>query len=291
MTLEAQRVSSNQLRHIGAATVLLDVGGLRIVTDPVLDQAGSSYSLGRSRLAGELRYTNLLGPANPEALPEVADVVLLSHDHHRDNLDRAGLELARRARLVLTTVSGARRLRAKGLGNVHGLATWSTYEAGGVIFTGTPARHARLGANWLAGDVTGFVIQSASLSRPVYVTGDTLWYRGTREVAARFSVGTLLAHVGAGRFGGPLLRRWLRFSMNAREAVAMASAFPSAQLVPIHYEGWSHFSEGRRELEAAFAQAGCEAQLRFVPRGEAVDLEVPLGPRVRAIVSPPTPIG
>lgn len=45
-------------------------------------------------------------------------------------------------------------------------------------------------------------------------------------------------------------------TMTAEEAVKAARVFADAQIVPIHYEGWAHFSEGRKEIERAFESAG-----------------------------------
>jgi hypothetical protein len=41
-------------------------------------------------------------------------------------------------------------------------------------------------------------------------------------------------------------------------------------IIPIHYEGWAHFVEGRTEIEQAFARAGLERHLCFLPFGQPV---------------------
>lgn len=74
-----------QLTHLGTAMVLLEIGGLRILTDPVLDPAGGVYSFGYGT-----RSTKLTAPAIEAASLMPIDAVLLSHDQHADNLDSAG---------------------------------------------------------------------------------------------------------------------------------------------------------------------------------------------------------
>ncbi len=83
--------------YIGGPTALLELGGLRLLTDPTFDPAGEEYPTG----VYTLRKT--AGPAlGPESLGRL-DAVLLSHDHHFDNLDHAGRTLFERAGGVLTT--------------------------------------------------------------------------------------------------------------------------------------------------------------------------------------------
>jgi hypothetical protein len=47
---------------------------------------------------------------------------------------------------------------------------------------------------------------------------------------------------------------------------------PDAVIVPLHYEGWAHFSEGRAEIEEAFTRAGLRERLIFPVAGHAISL-------------------
>jgi len=71
---------------------------MRLLTDPTLDPAGSEYPTPLYTL----RKT--AGPALTAAALLPLDAVLLSHDHHFDNLDRAGRRLLAGVPRVLTTV-------------------------------------------------------------------------------------------------------------------------------------------------------------------------------------------
>ena len=84
---------------VGGPTTVLDVGGLRIVSDPTFDDPGPHGYL--TKTAGPAVTEDQLGPV---------DLVLISHDNHPDNLDDRGRALALAAPLVLTTRSGAGRL-------------------------------------------------------------------------------------------------------------------------------------------------------------------------------------
>lgn len=249
--------------YIGGPTALLEVGGLRLLTDPTFDPAGSEYPTA----VYTLRKTQ--GPAVSAEEIGVVDAVLLSHDHHFDNLDIAGRALLSRARRVLTTPAGAERLGAP----ATGLEPWQSVEIptvdGGVLrVTGTPARHGPVGGD--RGPVTGFILELVGQDEPAtYITGDTVWYEGVAEVARRFAVGTVFLYAGAARVR-EVSPAYLTF--DARGAVALSRAFPAAVIVPLHYEGWAHFSEGRQELERAFTAVGFASRVRWLRPGEAREL-------------------
>ncbi|WP_324276343.1 MBL fold metallo-hydrolase [Blastococcus brunescens] len=200
-------------------------------------------------------------------------MVLLSHDQHADNLDDAGRALLPAAGSVVCTEAGARRLG----GATRGLRAWGTTElvAPGkptVEVTATPARHGPPLSRPVAGHVIGFALREKGQDDGVlWISGDTVLFGGLREVADRFDVNTALLHLGGVRFPvtGPL-----RYSMTARQAVELCRVLRPRTAVPVHYEGWSHFRQGREAIEAEFARAPADvrARLRWLPLGVPVDL-------------------
>ena len=105
----------------------------------------------------------------------------------------------------------------------------------------------------------------------LWISGDTVLYDGVRQVADRLEVDTALLHLGGVRFGvtGPL-----RYTMTARDAVELCELVAPRTAIPIHYEGWSHFKQGREAIEAdlATAPAGIRDRFRWVPIGEPVEV-------------------
>jgi L-ascorbate metabolism protein UlaG (beta-lactamase superfamily) len=67
--------------------------------------------------------------------------------------------------------------------------------------------------------------------------------------------------------------------MTAREAVALCGLVRPRAVIPIHYEGWSHFRKGRAAIERRFARApeDLRRRIRWVPIGVAVDLGISHG--------------
>jgi L-ascorbate metabolism protein UlaG (beta-lactamase superfamily) len=133
--------------------------------------------------------------------------------------------------------------------------------------TATPARHGP--AKLDRGPVIGFVLEGPAEVGAVYLSGDTVWYDGMTEVARRFEVRTAVLFMGAAKVAavGP----W-PLTLTAEDAVQAALAFPAATIVPLHFEGWEHFSESRADVETAFGRAGQQARLRWPERARAISL-------------------
>jgi L-ascorbate metabolism protein UlaG (beta-lactamase superfamily) len=96
-----------RITYIGGPTALIEVGEWRLLTDPTFDPpaAATPSAWGSSS-------RKLTGPAITPADLGPIDAVLLSHDHHGDNLDTAGRGLLPAAGVVLTTAAGAHRSAA-----------------------------------------------------------------------------------------------------------------------------------------------------------------------------------
>jgi L-ascorbate metabolism protein UlaG (beta-lactamase superfamily) len=245
-------------QYIGGPTALFEWGGFRLLTDPTFDQPGCEYNHGPvvlEKTAGPAVSSDSLGPV---------DAVLLSHDHHFDNLDHAGRRYLAQAKRVLTTTEGAARLG----GNAVSLLPWESVTIPGkdgqvLRVTGAPAQHGP--ALLTRGAVTGFVASLADEpDRAIYFSGDTIWFEGVAEVARRFPVRTAVLFMGAARVAavGPFA-----LTMTAEDGVQAARAFSQATIVPIHFEDWKHFSESREVISRAFAAAGVAGRVRWMKRG------------------------
>jgi L-ascorbate metabolism protein UlaG (beta-lactamase superfamily) len=60
-------------------------------------------------------------------------------------------------------------------------------------------------------------------------------------------------------------------TFTAAEAVSAARLFGDAVIVPLHFEGWAHYSESRSHIDAAFADARLTHRLRILESGEVAD--------------------
>jgi L-ascorbate metabolism protein UlaG (beta-lactamase superfamily) len=260
------RVKGIRITHVGGPTALIEVDGWRLLTDPTFDAPGRSYRFGWG--TGSRKLT---GPAVPAADLLPIDAVLLTHDHHDDNLDPAGRALLPSAGVVITTTSGAARLG----GSARGLEPWqtTTLEAPGraaIEITATPCRHGPPLSHPIVGDVVGFALRwDGQEHGALWISGDTVMYEGVREVARRVLVDVALLHLGCVQFPvtGPI-----RYTMTASDAVELCSLIRPRVAIPIHYEGWKHFRQGREPIERELARAPEEVRrvIRWLPIGSAV---------------------
>lgn len=246
------------MRYLGGPTVVIELGGARFLTDPTFDPPGD-YPIGSRKL------TKTMPPAiDAGELPPI-DAVLLSHDQHPDNLDHAGRRLLETVPLVLTTPAGAGRVG----GRARGLAPWEEADAGGIRVTALPARHGPPGSEPMVGDVTGFLLQGDAVPT-VYVSGDNAGLDVVEEIARRVPH-VDVAVIFAGGAQTALLGE-AHLTLPSAGAVEAARLLGARHAVPIHFEGWAHFSQGRDTLEAAFAGEEWRGRVHIPSAGETIEL-------------------
>ena len=254
------------LTHVGGPTVLVELGGWRLITDPTFDPAGDHYVFGWGTSSDKVAAPALATTDLPDL-----DAVLLTHDQHGDNLDRAGRALLPAVPTVLTTRRAARRL---GLTGARGLRAGerTVLEAPGrepLEVTATPARHGPPMSRPIVGPVVGFLLRCGGAS--VWVTGDTVLHAALRRFARTTTVDVLIVHAGGVQFGvtGPV-----RYTLTGSRAMELVALTRPRVAVPVHYEGWSHFADGVAGLATAIADAPADVQdrVRRLPLGTRIEL-------------------
>jgi L-ascorbate metabolism protein UlaG (beta-lactamase superfamily) len=252
-----------RVQYLGGPTALLEIGGVRMLTDPTFDPPGE-YPI------GERVLTKTQGPAlGPGRLGRV-DAVLLSHDQHPDNLDRAGRECLKTVPVVFSTVAARERLGDP----VRSLPVWGQTEVRGegsaaIRVTGVPARHGPEGSEHLVGEVIGFVLSGPGLPT-VYVSGDNASLELVRLIAERlgpFDVALLSA--GAAQTA---LAEGAFLTLTSELAAEAVRILGSPHTVALHFEGWAHYTQGADALLNAFQQAGLGDRLHVPEPGERIDL-------------------
>lgn len=252
---------------IGGPTAVLEVGGLSIITDPTFDPPQIFTGAGTEGTDG---ITKTAGPAIRAEDLGAIDVALVSHDQHIDNLDVSGRSLLKDIPHVFTTGEGARRLGGTAT-SVEDHATVRVPLPGGgeLSVTGVPAHHGPAQARDAAGPVTGFVVHGEGLPT-VYVSGDNSDLEVVSEVATRFpAIDFAVLFAGGARFeelGGVYL------TLSNEMVLEAAEILDRAIIIPVHADGWAHFSQSASELVALFESAGLGDRIIAPPAGERVTL-------------------
>ncbi|MET7850459.1 MBL fold metallo-hydrolase [Streptomyces avermitilis] len=252
-----------EILYVGGPTAVVELGGVRLLTDPTFDAPGE-YPIGSRKLV------KTAGPALPPKDLAPVDAVLLSHDQHPDNLDGAGRTYLTEAPLTLSTASAYERIGAP----VRALPSWEHIELprpdGGVLrVTAVPALHGPEGSEPIVGEVTGFVLSGQGLPT-VYVSGDNASLDVVRAIAGRlgpFDVAVLFA--GAART--PLVPD-APLTLTSEAAARATEILGARHVVPLHFEHWGHFTQDGATLTKAFAEAGLTERLHLLEPGGSVRL-------------------
>jgi L-ascorbate metabolism protein UlaG (beta-lactamase superfamily) len=252
-------VIADRITYVGHATVLIEIGGARLLTDPAL----------RPRL---LRVIHRHPPRPAAHVTEDIDAVLLSHLHH-DHLDFPSLKRVGRATPVVVPAGARRTLRRHGFTNAIELRVGERTTVGGAEITATRAVHE--GRRFKFGpkvEAAGYVIEAGG--RRVYFAGDTDLFAEMDELAGRIDVALLPIagwgpRLGAGHLDPP------------RAAEAAARIRPRI-VIPIHWgtlvrrdmrPGAAEFlGEPPRDFAAQLSELAPGVELSLLEPGGSLDL-------------------
>ena len=215
-----ERYPAARLVWVGHSTVLLDLDGARLLTDPVL--------------RGRVSYLRRQAPVVDPAWYSGIDAVLLSH-LHLDHLDLPSLRLVGRETHLVVPRGGGRLLERRGFRRVTEMEAGGEIGGGPLIVRATHAEHpgarSPLGAKAPA---LGYVVAG---SFGVYFAGDTGIFDGIAGIGGTRLDVALLPVAG----WGPLAPLWERLPVSVpghldprRAAEALRLLRPRVA-VPIHW--------------------------------------------------------
>ncbi len=263
-----ERVEGAVLRvtFVGHSTVLIQTGGLNILTDPVW-----SERIGPVSWAGPKRHVT--PGVKFEDLPPI-DVVLISHDHY-DHMDLPTLkELEERFHPAFFTGLGNRKmLKDAGLSRVHEMDWWdSSKMGGGVSVTFVPSQHFS-SRSYCDRDRTlwgGFVVGSED--GPIYFASDTGMGPHFDMIKERFGA-PRLAFLPIAAF----LPRWFmgRVHLSPEDAVDVHKMLGAGMSIPVHFGTFRLGDDGQYEAVERLSNALIEREIRnfrILKPGEGMDI-------------------
>ncbi|MDB5874851.1 MAG: hypothetical protein JWQ07_4293 [Ramlibacter sp.] len=249
---------------LGHSTVLIEIDGLRVLTDPVWGPRASP-----TRLAGPKRFQPV--PIALRAMPPI-DLVLVSHDHY-DHLDYPTIrELARLDVPFVTSLGVGAHLEAFGIApeRITELDWWETYKLpkGELTVTAAPSQHFS-GRGLKDRDATlwsSLVIKSPRHS--VFFSGDTgltTEYAAIRERLGPFDL--VMLEIGAYH------PSWGDIHLGPVNAMEAHALLGGGAFLPVHWGTFSLAMHAWDEpVETLVALASQRAVQLVLPRlGEAVE--------------------
>lgn len=236
-----------RLTLVRNATLLLEIGGRRILVEPMLDEAGARPPVEDSPNPRRNPLVPLPFPA--EEIVAGIDAAIVTH-LHRDHFDDTGARLLPRDVPLFCQPDDEERLRVLGLAP-RPVADELEWE--GLRISRTGGRHGHGSLAEELGPVSGFVLDG------LYVAGDTVWCREVEEAIERHRPRVAVVNGSGACFttGGPLV-------MTSADLAEVVARVPT--VVVVHLEAIDHCLETRAEVRAAVPAA-------LVPEdGEALEV-------------------
>jgi L-ascorbate metabolism protein UlaG (beta-lactamase superfamily) len=208
---------------LGHSTVLIEIDGRHVLTDPVWSERASPY-----RFAGPRRFQPV--PVTIDALPPL-DAVIVSHDHY-DHLDFATVTaLAARGVPFYTSLGVGAHLEAWGVPpeRIVELDWWETAQLGGLAISAAPSQH--FSGRGLARNATlwsSFVVRGPR--HAFFFSGDTGLTDAYREIAARLGPFDLvMLEMGA------FHPSWGAIHLGPQNALTALSLLGGGAFLPVHW--------------------------------------------------------
>jgi L-ascorbate metabolism protein UlaG (beta-lactamase superfamily) len=191
-----------QITMIGHSTVLFEIDGMKILSDPYFGTWGNPA------------YKRLAPPSMTREEIGSVDLVLVSHNHfdHRDRRFLSNLP----ENVPVAAPAGVTWLtRMHGVRNPQGMRKWEKKRFGAVDVTAVPALHMAL--------TRGFVLEGEG--KQIYFAGDTFFRPFMAEIGKRFQLDVALMPVTTFR---------IPMTMGEKGAARAARDLGASTIIPIH---------------------------------------------------------
>jgi L-ascorbate metabolism protein UlaG (beta-lactamase superfamily) len=201
--------AADRIVFVGHATVLIELDGVRVLTDPLL-RGGVAHLRRQVPLVGEDVFA---GP----------DAVLISHLHH-DHLDLASLRRLGCDTPLIVPVGAGRWMRRHGFAAVTELSAGDVTTVGALSVTAVEARHDGRRPGGPRVETLGYLISGR---RAIYFAGDTELFAGMSKLSSSLDV-ALLPVAGWGPTLGP-------GHMDPLDAARAVSLLQPRLAIPVHW--------------------------------------------------------
>lgn len=250
----------HEITFIGHSTVLIDIGGFKIITDPIF-----------SRWVYGMPRTKKLNVEIDE-LKNKVDLILISHAH-KDHLNKNSLSHFNKNIPIASHADNKKYIMKCKFANILEFIHWDSklFKGEEIRITSVPAYHGKTLPWGPIGTSGGFIIETSE--KTIYFAGDTAYDAGLfKKIGSKFDIDVLLMPIGA------YSPRWMLRNehTNPDEALKTMHVLNAKKMIPIH---WGSFmfaldtpKQPVRLLKKRIAGTNLENRVHILKNGESVSL-------------------
>lgn len=241
------------IRH---ATMFLELGGQKILVDPMLSPPGT---MDPAQNSGNNRRNPLVDLPNNMPDLDKLDAVMVSHTH-RDHFDQVAVETLPKEIPLFCQPEDEEKMKTLGFLAVE--PELDTVLWNGIQLKRTKGQHGKGQMREKMGPVSGYILQTPN-EPSVYIAGDSVWCSDIEATLELYKPEVIVLFSGAAQFleGGPI-------TMTSEEIERVCKKLPDSDVIVAHMDAWNHCLLTRHELNQYIDQRELSHQVHIPEDGE-----------------------
>ena len=255
--------SKNQVQLLRHATILLQIGAVKVLVDPMLSAKDAMDPV--ANCGNDTRIPMVDLPFNTEELNKVLQevaAVFITHIH-RDHWDAAAQSLIPKSKPIFCQPVDEAAIKAQGFQNVSSISDEISWR--GLTIHRTSGQHGTGEIGKKMGVVSGFVFDDGK--QKTYITGDSIWCTEVEQALETHKPDIIIANAGGAQFltGGPI-------TMTPDHIINLHKKQPKAQIIAVHMDTVNHCFVRRKDLVAVIEANNLASKILVPADGASLSL-------------------